>query len=75
MSLDNVLAVAGAARGHYWVLVVGLVLSIALMGVAVSFVARILRKYPAISYAGLLIVVYVAVTMIIQGWHQVMQVI
>jgi len=75
MSLDNVLAVAGAARSHYWVLVLGLVLSIALMGLAVSLVARILRKHPWISYAGLVIVFYVAITMVIQGWHQVMRVV
>lgn len=66
MSLDNVLAVAGAAMNHWWVLTIGLALSIALMGVAANFVAKLLNKYPWISYAGLLIVVYVAVRMI---WH------
>jgi len=71
MSLDNVLAVAGAAQGHYWVLVLGLLLSIALMGIAVTYVAQMLRRHPWISYAGLFIVIYVAVTMILQGWTQV----
>jgi YjbE family integral membrane protein len=66
MSLDNVLAVAGAAMNHWWVLTIGLALSIALMGIAANVVARLLNKYPWISYAGLLIVVYVAVRMI---WH------
>jgi YjbE family integral membrane protein len=66
MSLDNVLAVAGAARNHVAVLAVGLMLSIGLMGVAASMIARVLHKYPWISYAGLFIVLYVAITMI---WH------
>ncbi|MBL9057332.1 MAG: TerC family protein, partial [Rhodobacteraceae bacterium] len=71
MSLDNVLAVAGAAHGHPTVLIVGLVLSIALMGLAASFVARLLNKYRWIAYVGLLIIVYVALKMIWEGWHQV----
>jgi YjbE family integral membrane protein len=66
MSLDNVLAVAGAAMNHWWVLTIGLALSIALMGLAANFVAKLLQKYPWISYAGLLIVVYVACRMV---WH------
>ena len=64
MSLDNVLAVAGAAMEHVWVLVIGLILSVALMGVAASFVAKLLNKHPWISYAGLIIVIYVALRMI-----------
>lgn len=71
MSLDNVLAVAGAAREHPTVLVVGLILSIALMGFAANLVARILRVYPWISYLGLLIIVYVAIDMIWRGWNEV----
>jgi YjbE family integral membrane protein len=67
MSLDNVLAVAGAARHHMDVLVIGLILSIALMGAAASFIARLLEKYRWISYIGLLIVVYVALKMIYEG--------
>ncbi|MBC7478757.1 MAG: YjbE family putative metal transport protein, partial [Pseudorhodobacter sp.] len=60
MSLDNVLAVAGAAMEHPMVLIFGLVLSIALMGLAASFVARLLNKYRWIAYIGLLIILYVA---------------
>ena len=71
MSLDNVLAVAGAAREHPSVLVIGLALSIALMGLAASFVARLLNRHRWIAYVGLLIIVYVAVKMIWEGWHQV----
>jgi YjbE family integral membrane protein len=67
MSLDNVLAVAGAAIHHVWVLAVGLVLSIGLMGVAANLVAKLLNRYPWISYAGVFIVLYVALTMIYHG--------
>jgi YjbE family integral membrane protein len=67
MSLDNVLAVAGAAMNHAWVLAVGLLLSIALMGLAASVIARLLHKMPWISYAGVLIVLYVALRMIWVG--------
>lgn len=67
MSLDNVLAVAGAAMNHWWILTIGLALSIALMGVAANMVAKLLNRFPWISYAGLLIVVYVAVRMIWNG--------
>lgn len=71
MSLDNVLAVAGAAREHPTVLVIGLVLSIALMGLAASFVAKLLNKHRWIAFVGLSIIVYVALKMIWEGWHQV----
>lgn len=64
MSLDNVLAVAGAAMNHVWVLAVGLLLSIALMGLAASVIANLLHKMPWISYAGVIIVLYVALRMI-----------
>jgi YjbE family integral membrane protein len=67
MSLDNVLAVAGAAMDHVWVLTIGLLLSIALMGVAAAMIANLLQRYPWISYAGLLIVLYVALRMIWVG--------
>lgn len=67
MSLDNVLAVAGTARDHLWVLIVGLALSVALMGVAATFIARILKKYPWISYLGLILIAWVAVKMIWDG--------
>ena len=67
MSLDNVLAVAGAAMEHPTVLIFGLVLSIALMGFAASYVARLLHKYRWIAYIGLLIILYVAVKMMLDG--------
>jgi YjbE family integral membrane protein len=67
MSLDNVLAVAGTARDHLWVLVVGLFLSVALMGAAATLVARLLGRYPWISYLGLLLIAWVALTMIWEG--------
>jgi YjbE family integral membrane protein len=72
MSLDNVLAVAGAAVHHIVVLAIGLLLSIALMGMAASMIARLLSRYPWVSYAGLFIVVYVAITMIVQGGQMVL---
>ena len=67
MSLDNVLAVAGAARDHPFVLVFGLGLSIILMGIAASFVARLLQKHRWIAYIGLAVVLYVALGMIYRG--------
>ncbi|HVI87177.1 MAG TPA: TerC family protein [Dongiaceae bacterium] len=71
MSLDNVLAVAGAAREHTWVLVFGLVLSVGLMGAAASLIARILKRYHWIAYIGLGVIFYVACQMIWDGWHEV----
>jgi YjbE family integral membrane protein len=71
MSLDNVLAVAGAAREHPWVLVFGLVLSIALMGIAASFIARLLQKHRWIAYVGLAVILYVALEMIYRGFYEV----
>jgi YjbE family integral membrane protein len=67
MSLDNVLAVAGAAGDHEWVLIVGLGLSIALMGLAATFIARLLNRHRWIAYVGLLIILYVALEMIFNG--------
>ncbi|HZL31678.1 MAG TPA: YjbE family putative metal transport protein [Pseudolabrys sp.] len=67
MSLDNVLAVAGAARDHIDALVFGLALSIVLMGVAANFIARLLTKHRWIAYVGLAIIVYVAFDMIWRG--------
>jgi YjbE family integral membrane protein len=67
MSLDNVLAVAGAAREHPFVLVFGLTLSILLMGIAATFIARLLQKYPWIAYVGLGVIVYVALGMVYRG--------
>jgi YjbE family integral membrane protein len=67
MSLDNVLAVAGAARAHPWVLIAGLMLSISLTGLAASWIARLLHRFRWIGYLGLAIVVYVALHMIWEG--------
>ncbi|MGE3832137.1 MAG: TerC family protein [Parvibaculaceae bacterium] len=71
MSLDNVLAVAGASREHPWVLVFGLMLSIGLMGVAASFIARLLQKHRWIAYVGLAVILYVALDMIWRGAFEV----
>jgi YjbE family integral membrane protein len=71
MSLDNVLAVAGTARDHIWVLVVGLALSVALMGVAATMIARLLKRFPWISYLGLALIAYVALVMIWEGSHEI----
>jgi len=73
MSLDNVLAVAGAARAHPGILIVGLILSVALMGVAANILAKYIERYRAIAYFGLAVIIYVAVKMIYEGFvdHQV----
>ena len=71
MSLDNVLAVAGAAREHPNVLVIGLILSIALMGLAATFIAKLLQKHRWIAYVGLIIILYVAGDMIYRGTLEV----
>jgi YjbE family integral membrane protein len=71
MSLDNVLAVAGAAREHPTVLIIGLALSIALMGFAASFIARLLERYRWIAYVGLVIILYVALDMIFRGSQEI----
>ncbi|SEN54586.1 integral membrane protein, YjbE family [Sphingomonas gellani] len=68
MSLDNVLAVAGAARAHPGILVVGLLLSVALMGLAANLIARIIDRYRWIAYVGLAVILFVAVRMIYEGW-------
>ncbi len=71
MSLDNVLAVAGAAREHPGVLVFGLALSVALMGLAASFIARLLNRFRWIAYLGLAIIFYVALRMIWEGAFEI----
>ena len=71
MSLDNVLAVAGAAHDHPWVLVAGLTISVVLMGVAAGLTARLLERHRWVAWIGLLIVFYVAGHMIWEGSHQV----
>lgn len=68
MSLDNVLAVAGAARDHPGILIVGLVFAVALMGVAANIIAKYIERYKWIAYVGLAVIVYVAVKMIYDGW-------
>ena len=72
MSLDNVLAVAGAAQEHSAVLIIGLVVSIAMMGIAANFVANLLNRYRWIAYLGLAVIVYVAITMIYHGTIEVL---
>ena len=67
MSLDNVLAVAGIAREHTWVLIIGLALSVAFMGLAAAMTARLLARHHWIAYVGLLIIFYVAMDMIVSG--------
>jgi YjbE family integral membrane protein len=71
MSLDNVLAVAAAARNHPAVLFVGLTLSVTIMGIAASFVARLIHRFPVLAWAGLLMILYVALKMILEGWRDV----
>ena len=71
MSLDNVLAVAGAAREHPGILIVGLIFAVALMGLAANIVAKYIERYRWIAYVGLAVILYVAVKMIWEGWHEV----
>jgi YjbE family integral membrane protein len=73
MSLDNVLAVAGAAHDRLWILVTGLLLSVALMGLAAGLIARLLERHRWIAWIGLAIVLYVALSMIWFGGHDVAQ--
>jgi YjbE family integral membrane protein len=73
MSFDNVLAVAGAAQDHIWVLVFGLVLSIALMAVAANYIAGLLERHHWIAYVGLVIIAYVAGDMVYRGFIEVAQ--
>jgi YjbE family integral membrane protein len=67
MSLDNVLAVAGVAREHAWVLVFGLTLSVAFMGLAAALIARVLARHHWIGYFGLAVIFYVALRMVWEG--------
>jgi YjbE family integral membrane protein len=71
MSLDNVLAVAGAAREHPYALIFGLGLSIVLMGVAATFIARLLNRHRWIAYVGLAIILYVALEMVWRGYWEI----
>jgi len=71
MSLDNVLAVAGAAREHPGILIVGLILSVALMGIAANIIAKYIERYRWIAYIGLAVIMWVALKMIWDGYHHV----
>ncbi|RPI60665.1 MAG: TerC family protein, partial [Lysobacterales bacterium] len=73
MSLDNVLAVAGVAREHAWVLVFGLALSVAFMGLAAAVIARLLSRFHWIAYVGLAIIFYVALRMIFDGTFELVE--
>jgi len=70
MSLDNVLAVAGAARDHPGILVIGLLLSVALMGIAANLIASYIERFRWIAYVGLVVILYVAIKMIWEGGQQ-----
>ncbi len=72
MSLDNVLAVASAAREHPEIMIIGLVLSIAMMGIAANIIARYIERYRWIAWAGVAVIAYVAVKMIIEGGNEVL---
>jgi len=71
MSLDNVLAVAGAAREHPGILIVGLIFAVVLMGIAANLIARYIERYRWIAYVGLLVILWVAGKMIWDGYHDV----
>ncbi len=71
MSLDNVLAVAGAAREHPGILIVGLIFAVALMGIAANVIAKYIERYRWIGWVGLAVIVYVAGKMIWEGFHEV----
>ncbi|MBA3510433.1 YjbE family putative metal transport protein [Sphingomonas sp.] len=71
MSLDNVLAVAGAAHEHPGILIVGLIFAVALMGIAANVIAKYIERYRWIAYVGLLVILWVAGKMIWEGWHDV----
>jgi YjbE family integral membrane protein len=71
MSLDNVLAVAGASKHHTEIMIIGLVLSVALMGIAANYIARLIERYHWIGWVGLLLILYVALEMIIVGGRDV----
>ncbi|MCY7338824.1 MAG: YjbE family putative metal transport protein [Sphingomonas bacterium] len=71
MSLDNVLAVAGAARDHPGIMIVGLIFAVALMGIAANIIAKYIERYRWVAFVGLAVIVYVAGKMIWEGWHDV----
>jgi YjbE family integral membrane protein len=71
MSLDNVLGVAGAAKDHPGIMVVGLIFAVALMGIAANIIAKYIERYRWIAWIGLAVIIYVAGKMIWEGWHEV----
>jgi len=71
MSLDNVLAVAGAARDHPGILIVGLIVAVALMGIAANIIAKYIERFRWIGWVGLVVILYVAIKMIWDGLHEV----
>jgi YjbE family integral membrane protein len=71
MSLDNVLAVAGAAREHPGILIVGLIAAVGLMGIAANAIAKYIERYRWIAYIGLVVILWVALKMVWDGWHDV----
>ena len=71
MSLDNVLAVAGAARDHPGIMIVGLIVAVALMGIAANVIAKYIERYRWIAYVGLAVILYVAAKMMWEGWQDV----
>jgi YjbE family integral membrane protein len=71
MSLDNVLAVAGAARAHVYVMAAGLLLAIGMMGIAANAIAPLLKRWPVLNYLGLALIVFVAGKMIVEGFLEV----
>jgi len=73
MSLDNVLAIAGAAAQHTAVLIIGLVLSVALMGVAAGLIAGILKRFHWLAYVGLAVILWVAIDMIYRGSNEALE--
>ncbi|MGI9461867.1 MAG: TerC family protein [Alphaproteobacteria bacterium] len=72
MSIDNVLAVAGASMEHPFILIFGLILSIFLMATVATFIARFLKKYPIIGYAGFMVIIYIAGKLVYQGSEQLL---
>lgn len=74
MSLDNVLAVAGIAREHTWILITGLVFSVAFMGLAAAYIARLLERHHWIAYIGLAVIFYVAIEMIAAGAQDIVRI-
>jgi YjbE family integral membrane protein len=71
MSLDNVLVVAAIAKDNPAVLFIGLTLSVTIMGLGANLVARLVQKYHWIAWIGLVVILYVALKMVWEGWHQV----